>query len=133
MLFIKELAMFEKALHKVTNTEENLLKDCFGKNAICGFYVAQLNKEIVGIALYYTRYSTWQGRVLYLEDIIVKEEFRSKKIGSKLFDTLSQYAKKKGFKTMQWQVLDWNKDAISFYKKYNTQFDNEWLNVSMIL
>jgi len=85
----------------------------------------------VGMALYYVRYSTWKGQRMYLEDLLVTEEMRGKKIGSLLFDQLLQEAKDKKFVGINWQVLDWNEPAINFYKKYNASFDPEWLNCAI--
>jgi len=84
------------------------------------------------MALYYVRYSTWKGQRMYLEDILVTEDMRGQKIGSQLMDALIVEAKEKGFKGMNWQVLDWNEPAINFYKKYNTNFDPEWVNCSIV-
>ena len=111
---IKELALFEKAPEQVTNTATQLAKDLF-EDCICKAIVSELNNEIVGFALYYTSYSTWKGRCLYLEDFYVKEEHRNKGIGNLLFDKVVQIAKEQGVKRMDWQVLEWNKTAIDFY------------------
>src|ERR1043166_6813774 len=83
---IKELATFEKAPHAVTNTVEEMTKDCFGDRPVFGCHVAESNGEIVGMAIYFIKYSTWKGRGLYLDDLIVTEKHRSKGIGQKLFD-----------------------------------------------
>jgi GNAT superfamily N-acetyltransferase len=87
---------------------------------------------VVGMALYYVRYSTWKGQRMYLEDILVTQEMRGKKIGGQLFDTLIKEAKEKKFTGMNWQVLEWNEPAINFYKKYNANFDPEWHNGSIV-
>ena len=84
--------------------------------------------EILGIALYYTKYSTWKGKCIYLEDIVVSQQHRQKGVGSKLFDAVLEVAKNKKVKRMEWQVLDWNEPAIKFYKKYNAILDEEWIN-----
>ena len=83
------------------------------------------------MSLYYIRYSTWKGRRLYLEDIIVTESMRGKGFGKLLLDHTIEYAKEQGYSGMMWQVLDWNTPAIDFYKKYNTKFDGEWINVNI--
>ena len=83
------------------------------------------------MALYYIRYSTWKGQRMYLEDIIVSEKYRSQGFGKLLMDALIAEAKEKKFNGMLWQVLDWNENAIEFYKKYNADFDGEWINVSL--
>ncbi len=92
-----------------------------------------LSTCIVAFALYYIRYSTWKGQVMYLEDIIVTEKMRGKGIGTMLMDRLIEEAREKGFKRISWQVLDWNEPAIKFYKKYGASFDPEWLNASLEL
>jgi GNAT superfamily N-acetyltransferase len=125
---IKELAAYEKAPHEVTNTLEMMEQDGFGKNPVYGFYVAELEKEIVGLSLYYYRYSTWKGKRLYLEDIIVTESHRGIGIGKLLFERTMLKCNEDKCTGMMWQVLDWNEPAIRFYEKYGTTFDGEWLN-----
>lgn len=94
---------------------------------------APSSEQIVGFALYYIRYSTWKGERMYLEDIYVRENWRGYGVGTALMDSLLGRAKTEGFKGISWQVLDWNKDAIQFYTRYNAAFDAEWLNVSIDL
>ncbi|MCB0756063.1 MAG: GNAT family N-acetyltransferase [Flavobacteriales bacterium] len=125
---IKELALYEKAPEQVTLTVEELMEDGFGKNPIYGLFVAELDSTIVGIALYYEKYSTWQGRCIYLEDIIVTENQRGNGLGHKLFQAVIDVAKQRNSARMEWQVLDWNEPAINFYRKYNANLDGEWLN-----
>ncbi len=87
---------------------------------------------ILGFALYYTRYSTWKGQRMYLEDLLVTENMRGKNIGKLLFDALIDECKQKKFSGLVWQVLDWNEPAINFYKKMEgVKFDGEWINCSM--
>jgi GNAT superfamily N-acetyltransferase len=126
---IKELAEYEKAPLEVSNTLEKMEEDGFGANKIFDFFVADSDCEIVGMALYYTKYSTWKGKCLFLEDIIVTEKCRNQGIGKLLFEQVIQVAKNEKMARMEWQVLTWNEPAISFYKKYNAIFDNEWFNV----
>lgn len=128
---IIELADFEKGLHQVTNTEAKLLQD-FNDN-LFDCVVAEDNKKIVGMSLYYFRYSTWKGKRLYLEDLIVTETYKNQGIGKALLDQTIQIAKETNCSGMIWQVLDWNTTAIDFYKKYQTTFDNEWINVHLEL
>jgi GNAT superfamily N-acetyltransferase len=129
---IKELALYEKAPHEVTNTLEKMEEDGFGKHPIYGFYVAENDRGIVGLSLYYWRYSTWKGKRLYLEDIIVTEKERGSGIGKKLFDITMQKALDEKCSGMMWQVLDWNEPAINFYKKYyQAKLDGEWINCSL--
>lgn len=125
---IKELATFEKAPNEVTITIDDLKKDGFSDNPIFEIILAENEKEVLGMAFYYYSYSTWKGKCIYLEDIIVKEAYRSKKIGKLLFEAIIMKCKETGAKRMQWQVLDWNTPAIVFYKKYNASVDNTWMN-----
>lgn len=124
---IQALAEYEKAPEQVTNTPEILGKDLF-EEKICDALVAEENNQIVGFALWYTSYSTWKGQCLYLEDFYVLPEFRSLKIGSKIFDEVVKIAKVKGVKRMDWQVLEWNDLALDFYRRKNALLDSEWVN-----
>jgi GNAT superfamily N-acetyltransferase len=128
---IQELALYEKAPHEVTNTVKDMERDGFGSHPIYFLWVAEKNEKIVGIAICYTRYSTWKGQMLYLEDIVVTEKERGKKIGHQLMNTVIQFAQEEQYNGLIWQVLDWNEPAIRFYKKYNAQFDGEWFNVKL--
>ena len=125
---IKELAEYEKALDKVSNTVEKLEEDGFGPNPVYDLFVAEIENSIIGIALTYYRFSTWRGKVMYLEDLIVKEHMRRKGIGKKLFDMVLDHAKVTSCVGLSLQVLDWNDLGINFYKKYNMEFDDEWIN-----
>lgn len=131
MELIRELASFEKAPQEVTVSMEEFEDAGFGINPVWWAFVAEYNGHIVAMSLYYIRYSTWKGRRLYLEDIIVTEEMRGMGIGKVLLDHTINYAKENGFSGMMWQVLNWNKPAIDFYKKYDTKLDEEWINVSI--
>lgn len=128
---VQELATYEKAPNEVTVTLEHFKESGFGKQPVWWGFVAEENNVIIGFALYYIRYSTWKGQRMYLEDILVTEKMRGKKIGSLLFERLIEEAKEKKLNGIVWQVLDWNEPAINFYKKYNAHFDNEWINVSI--
>jgi len=125
---IMELALYEKAPQEVTVTLDELVADGFGDNPIYGLFVAEQGNVIVGIALYYEKFSTWKGRSLFLEDIIVTESKRGNGIGHALFQSVIAVAKERNSARMEWQVLDWNEPAINFYKKYNANLDAEWLN-----
>ena len=131
MTLIKELAEYEKAPNEVTVTMEHFIDSGFGKQPIWWGHVAEVEGKIVGCAIYYIRYSTWKGQRMYLEDLIVTDEWRGKGIGKLLLDKLIDVAKEKKLHGILWQVLDWNKPAINFYKKYNASFDEEWLNVAV--
>jgi GNAT superfamily N-acetyltransferase len=127
LLLIKELAAFEKASEKVTNTvdlmrEEKDLFHCFVAETETG--------EIVGMALYFFAYYTWVGKSIYLDDIYVKEEFRKNKIGTALLRKLFEVARSENCRRVRWQVLDWNQPAIQMYKKSGAEIDDEWLNCS---
>lgn len=134
MELINELAVYEKAPDEVTVDFEHFVESGFGKNPVWWAFVAEAENKIIGFALYYIRYSTWKGQRMYLEDILVTEEWRGKGIGKLLFDRLIEEAKEKKLTGMIWQVLEWNKPAINFYKKYEgVSFDNEWVNCSLPL
>lgn len=128
---INELALFEKAPEAVTNTISLMEADGFGENPVFGFHVAETNSEIVGMALYFVKYSTWKGRGLYLDDLIVTERMRGKGIGKKLFDAFMEEAKKIDAKQVHWQVLDWNTPAVDFYKKLGATIEAEWWDCKM--
>lgn len=128
---IKELALYEKAPHEVTNTVERMERDGFGPNPIYGLFVAEEGDRIVGISIYYWRYSTWKGKRLYLEDIVVTESERGKGTGKLLFDRTMKHALDENCSGMMWQVLEWNEPAINFYKKYGAKLDDEWTNCSL--
>lgn len=128
---VRELAEYERAPEEVTNTVAMMEIDGFGPNPIFGMYVAEKNKVIVGISLFYYRYSTWKGKRLYLEDIVVTLSERGKGIGKRLFDRTMEHALKENCTGMTWQVLDWNEPAINFYKKYGAKFGPEWVNCSL--
>jgi GNAT superfamily N-acetyltransferase len=130
---IKELAVFEKAEFELINTPEQLLKDGFNDNPSYYCLVAEKNQIVVGMSFLYVRYSTWKGKVLYLEDLVVKDNDRNKGIGTLLMNSTIEFAKLNGFNRIQWQVLDWNTDAIRFYQKFSAQFDSEWTNVHISL
>lgn len=127
---INELAIFEKAPEEVTVTLEEFIDAGFGSHKVWDAIVAEENDFIAGFALYYTRYSTWKGCRLYLEDFLVTESYRGRGIGKLLFEAIMKAAKDKNFNGMNWQVLDWNEPAIRFYKKYGAELDPEWINGS---
>ena len=130
---IRELAAYENAPDEVTVSLKEFEDAGFGNHPVWGAFVAEVDEMIVGISLYYVRYSTWKGQRLYLEDLIVTEKMRGNNIGKLLFDKTLDYSKSKNYKGMVFQVLNWNEPAINFYKKYETKFDDEWINVSIEL
>ena len=125
---IKELADFENASDQVKMTIDRLIEDGFGKEPLFKAIVAVYNGEICGYALYYYGYSTWNGKTLYLEDFMIKSEYRRMGIGQILFNEIKKIANQQMVKRLDWQVLDWNKTAIDFYKKNKASFEGEWLN-----
>lgn len=124
---IKGLALYEKAPEQVVNSEEGLHRDLF-ETKICEGIVAEVEKKIIGFAIYFTSYSTWKGPCIYLEDLFVLEEERKNGAGSLLFDKVVEIAKARKVKRMDWQVLDWNQPALEFYKKKGALLDPEWVN-----
>ena len=125
---IKELALFEKAPEKVTNTVEQMKAE----QAHFQAWVAEkTDGEIIGFALFYFVYYTWVGKSLYLDDLYVKEAYRGHKIGSKLLDKVIEIGRQNNCKRIRWQVLNWNKPAIDFYKKLGADLDDEWINCDL--
>lgn len=128
---VKELAIYEKAPDEVTVSLQEMEDAGFGTSPIWWAFVAEVENSLVGISLYYIRYSTWKGRRLYLEDIVVNEAFRGKGIGKLLFDATAGEAARLGMNGMTWQVLDWNQPAINFYNRYKASVETGWLNASL--
>ncbi len=131
MALVKELAVFERAPDEVTVTERHMHEAGFGKDPIWVGWVAEVDGTIQGMAVCYERYSTWKGRRLYLEDIIVTGSARGQRLGEKLFLECVRYAVQKDYSGMLWQVLDWNVDAIRFYDRFGAIYSKEWLNGSL--
>lgn len=127
---INELAVYEKAPEEVTVTLAEFEDAGFGNKPVWKAFVAEENETIIGFALFYTRYSTWKGCRLYLEDFIVTEAYRGKGVGKILFETVIKEAKENNYNGMTWQVLDWNEPAINFYNKYKAHIESGWLNAS---
>lgn len=127
---VKELAIYEKARHEVT-VDADYYKECF-ENGVFEATVAEKNGSIIGICIYYMTYSTWKGRMLYLEDFVVKEQYRQLGVGQMLFDHFITVAKEKKCLLVKWQVLDWNTPAIKFYEKNGATIEKEWWNGKII-
>ena len=123
---IKELALFEKEPDSVEITEQTLLEDGFGEKPKFQVFVAEIDHKIVGMALFYERYSTWKGKALHLEDLIVQEKYRGKGIGNALYTKVLKYAYNNGFKRVAWEVLDWNKVAIDYYLSTGANVFDDW-------
>lgn len=129
---VKQLAAFEKAPKEVEVTLQEMQNWGFGKNKVFDFFVLLKEDSIIGTAIYYYKYSTWKGRCLFLEDIIVTESERGQGYGKLLFNAVAQVAKQEQVRRMEWQVLDWNETAIRFYKNYHSHFDGEWINCKLV-
>tara|TARA_B100000963_G_scaffold207710_1_gene180954 strand:- start:4188 stop:4667 length:480 start_codon:yes stop_codon:yes gene_type:complete len=128
---IKELAVFERAPNAVIINRESIEKFGFGRNPLFKCFVAQQREKIVGVALFYQRYSTWKGPTLHLEDLIVTEKMKGKGIGSKLYKAFLKYAHELGVERVEWTVLDWNLAAIDFYQKSGAKVLSDWRTVQM--
>lgn len=123
---VEELAIYEKEPEAVTS-DINDYKSAF-ESGLIDVIVADYMNEIIGIALFYETFSTWKGKMLYLEDFIVKQSFRGKGIGQLIFEQFIVEAKSRKCNLVKWEVLDWNEPAINFYKKYGTTFKTDWTN-----
>ncbi len=128
---IRELAIYEKAENEISNSIVMMLEDGFGENPIYSFVLAEMDNKVAGMALCYFRYSTWKGRRLFLEDLIVKEAMRGKGIGELLLRAVISNAKETKCTGVMWQVLDWNEPAINFYDKFGVRYDKGWYNVHL--
>lgn len=128
---IKELAVFEKEPDAVVVTVADLERDGFGENPLFQTLVAEENGKIVGMALYYYRYSTWKGRTIHLEDLIVTESMRGSGLGFKLYAEIIAQGKRDGVRRIEWNVLDWNTPAIDFYEKSGARILPDWCVVNM--
>lgn len=131
LLLIKELAAFEKEPEAVITTVETLEQEGFGKNPLFHCFVAEVDGSIEGIALVYYRFSTWKGRTLHLEDLIVRENKRGTGLGNALYNKVIDFAREEGLKRVEWVVLDWNKHAIEFYERSGARILKDWYTVQM--
>jgi ribosomal protein S18 acetylase RimI-like enzyme len=123
---IKELALYEKEPDAVKITAETLRQMGTGPDPLFKCFVAQENDVIVGMALVYFRFSTWVGKSLHLEDLVVAQEHRGKGIGSALYTQVMRYASSKNVNRVEWVVLDWNTPAVAFYKKSGALLLTDW-------
>lgn len=123
---VRELAVYEKAEQEFTATLEEYRED-FEQN-VFEAHVAETGKEIAGMVLYYMAYSTWKGKMLFLEDFVIKKDYRQLGIGQRLFDAFLLEARRRGCRMVKWQVLDWNEPAIRFYEKNNAIIEKGWWN-----
>jgi GNAT superfamily N-acetyltransferase len=128
---IKELAEFEKEPNAVLVTVDDLIRDGFGPVPLFHVFVAEVESEIVGIALYYYRYSTWKGKTIHLEDLVVKDKMRGTGLGYALYSEIIKQGKKDQVRRVEWNVLDWNTPAIEFYEKSGAKVLRDWYVVQM--
>jgi GNAT superfamily N-acetyltransferase len=128
---IQELATFEKEPEAVIVTVDDLIQDGFGEKPLFHTFVAQVENEVIGIALYYYRYSTWKGKTIHLEDLIVKETSRGTGAGFALYSEIIKQGKRDNVKRIEWNVLNWNTPAIDFYKKTGAKILADWNVVQM--
>ncbi|MCT4665153.1 MAG: GNAT family N-acetyltransferase [Flavobacteriales bacterium] len=128
---IKELAVFEREPDAVEVTLEEFIRDGFSENKIFDTLIALHESKVVGISLYFFKYSTWKGKTMHLEDLIVTEKYRGNGIGEQLLNTTRQIARKEQVARLEWNVLDWNQPAIDFYLKKDADILKEWLLVRM--
>lgn len=123
---IQELAVFENEPDAVLITVDDLIRDGFGELPLFKVFVAEVENEIVGIALYYNRYSTWKGKTIHLEDLVVKQKMRGTGVGYALYSEIIKEGKKEGVRRIEWNVLDWNTPAINFYEKSGAKVLADW-------
>ena len=128
---IKELAAFEREPQAVVTTVGDLEREGYGEHPLFRCFVAEIHGEIVGMALIYFRFSTWKGRTIHLEDLIVKDKMRGSGLGSALYKEVLRYAKSQNVKRVEWVVLDWNEGAIKFYKRSGAKVLEDWRTVHM--
>ncbi len=131
LALINELAVFEKEPDAVKIDANTLRTYGLGEHPLFTCFVAVIQEAVVGIALVYNRFSTWAGKSVHLEDLIVSQKYRGKGIGKALYDKVMVFAHETHAKRVEWVVLDWNKDAIAFYKKSGVQFLKDWHLVQM--
>lgn len=128
---INELAVFEKEPEAVIVTEADLLRDGFSENPLYYTFIAEENEEVIGMALYYYRYSTWKGKTIHLEDLVVRESKRGTGAGFALYKKIIEQGNLDGVKRIEWNVLDWNTNAIDFYEKSGAKILDDWKVVQM--
>ena len=128
---IQELATFEKEPDAVVVTVDDLVRDGFSENPLFQCFVAEVDGKIIGMALFYYRYSTWKGKTIHLEDLIVKENKRGTGAGFALYKEIIKQGKAENVRRIEWNVLDWNTPAIDFYEKSGAKVLGDWRVVHM--
>jgi GNAT superfamily N-acetyltransferase len=125
--FIKKLADYEKLAHEVVATEQSLRETLFGARKTVEVAIGYLEKNPVGLVLFFHNYSTFLGRPgLYIEDLFVDESYRGRGFGAALLSHLARLAIERNCGRLEWSVLDWNEPAISFYKKLGAVPMSDW-------
>ncbi len=127
---VYELAVYEKSPESVTTTPAEYLEDF--RNGLFQSHVAELDGKVVGMALYFMAYSTWRGKMLYLDDLVVSEQYRRHGIGQLLFDAVLEEGRRRGCRLVKWQVLDWNTPALDFYRKNEAVIETDWWNGKIV-
>jgi GNAT superfamily N-acetyltransferase len=128
---ITELAVFEKEPDAVDISVTDLINDGFSENPKFKIFVAEQENQIIGIALFYERYSTWKGRTIHLEDLIVTKKKQKIGAGKALYTAVLKYAFDHNYNRVAWEVIDWNQNAIDFYKSTGATYLNDWSVVQM--
>ena len=123
---IMELALYEKLPKEVDLTIDDLINDGFGERKLFNCFVAEVNSRVEGMAIIYNRYSTWKGRTIHLEDLIVTKKMRNNGIGALLLDKVILFGKQMGVKRISWEVIDWNTKAIKFYERKGAKLIPDW-------
>lgn len=126
-----ELAVYEKSPESVEATVQEYLEDF--RNGVFESRVAEWEGEVVGMTLFFMAYSSWRGKMLYLDDFVVTERYRQLGVGQRLFEDFLEEGRRRGCRLVKWQVLDWNEPAIRFYEKNRAVFETDWWNVKMFL
>lgn len=127
---VYELAEYEKLPNEVKTTPNSYEEDF--KDGWFESIVAEMNGNIVGTCIFYQTFSTWKGKMIYLEDFVVSQKYRGNGIGAQLFEHLIHLCKKRKVALLKWQIIDWNEPALNFYRKYNFIEEKEWLNGKII-
>ena len=128
---IRELAVFEKEPQAVVITADDLIRDGFGNQPLFQTFVAEINHQIIGMALFYPRFSTWKGKTIHLEDLIVTQNHRGTGAGFELYKAVIKHGFQQNVRRIEWNVLDWNQAAIDFYEKSGAHVLSDWRVVHM--
>lgn len=130
LVLFQEFADFQNSSDKMVNTLEQMEKD---KDLFSGFIVKDEEDNLAAYLVYFYFYSTWSGKILYLEDIYVRKQYQNKGIGSQLIRRTIDIAKREGCRKMRWQVSNWNTNAIRFYESLGAEIDKVEMNCNLTL